>query len=96
MTLIHVNTALVADAAQQIHTAYAQTDANYDRSLQILNSNPDVFGGRGSEAFTQVYSMLNSQYAAAKDTIRRAGVALGVANDGFSQTDAQMAAQYPA
>jgi len=93
--LIHVNTPTVADATQQIHTAYAQTDANYDRSMQILNNNPEVFGGKGSEAFTQVYSTLNSHYSAAKDTIRRAGLALGMANDGFSQTDAQMAAQYP-
>jgi uncharacterized protein YukE len=88
------NTPAIADAVQQIHTVHAQTDANYQHSMRILNSNPDVFGGQGSQAFTDVYNMLNNQYSAAVQTILRAAHVLGMANEGMTQTDLQMASQY--
>ena len=96
MTLIQVQTAAVTDAISQIKAAYTQTQQNYDQSVQILQSNPDVFGGQGSEAFSQVYSTLNSQYQEAANTIQRAGQALGVALDSFHETDGQCASQYNA
>lgn len=92
--LINVNTPLVADAAGQIQHAAAQTELNHQQSLNIVYNNAENFGGRGSEAFQSAIATVNSTYAEHKAAIARAGQALGLANDGFSQTDAQMAAQY--
>jgi uncharacterized protein YukE len=94
MTLIHVNTPLVADAAQQINQAHAQTENNHAQSLSVVHSNAENFGGRGHEAFDQAISMVNAHYARHKETIAAARQALAMANDGFTETDGQMAAQY--
>lgn len=94
MNVIHCNTPLVADAAVQIQAAAAQTEHNHQQSLSIVANNAENFGGRGSQAFQQAIAMVNSQYAAHKEAIANASRALGMANDGFTETDGQMAAQY--
>jgi uncharacterized protein YukE len=94
MTLIHVQTAHVADAAGQIRQAYASTDQNHQQSLNIVNNNAENFGGRGHDAFHQAIGLVNQHYAHHKDLILRAGQVLAMANDGFTETDGQMAAQY--
>jgi uncharacterized protein YukE len=94
MTLIHVHTANVADAAHQINQAAAATEQNHAQSLSIVQSNADNFGGRGHDAFHQAISTINNQYQQHKETIAAARQALAMANDGFTETDGQMAAQY--
>jgi uncharacterized protein YukE len=92
--LIHVNTPLVADAAVQIQSAATQTEHNHQQSLNIVSNNAENFGGRGSEAFQQAISAVNNAYSQQQEAIAAASRALGVANDGFTETDGQMAAQY--
>jgi uncharacterized protein YukE len=92
--LIHYNTPLIADAATQIAQASSQTEQNHQRSLQIVNANANNFGGQGSEAFQTVIAQVNHSYAQSQEAIQRAGVALGMANDGMTQGDMQSKAQY--
>jgi uncharacterized protein YukE len=94
MTTIHVNTPLVADAAQQIHQAAAATEQNHQQSLSAVANNAENFGGRGSDAFQQAIATVNNHYQQHKETIAAAKQALAMANDGFTETDGQMAAQY--
>lgn len=94
MSLVHYNTPHIADAAQQLQQAYVHTDQNHQQALQHVHNNAENFGGRGSDQFQQTIAMVNSQYAAHKETILRAHQALGLANDGMTETDGQMAAQY--
>ena len=92
--LIHVNTPLVTDAQGHINTAYTATDQNHHQSLQIVANNAENYGGRGSEAFQQAIATVNYHYGQHKETIQRAAQVLGMANDGFTCTDGQCAAQY--
>jgi uncharacterized protein YukE len=91
---IHVNTPLVADAAIQIQAAATQTEHNHQQSLTIVANNAENFGGRGSEAFQQAFATVNHVYAQQQAAIAAASRALHQANDGFTETDGQMAAQY--
>jgi uncharacterized protein YukE len=88
------NTPLVADATVQLHSAATATEHNRQQSLSIVANNADNFGGRGSEAFQSAIAMVNSQYDQQQQAITQAGQALGVANDGFTQTDGACASQY--
>jgi uncharacterized protein YukE len=92
--LIHVNTPLVADAAVHIQAAATQTEHNHQQALNIVANNAENFGGRGSEGFHHAISAVNNAYAQHKEAIAAASRALGQANDGFTETDGQMAAQY--
>jgi uncharacterized protein YukE len=92
--LVHYNTPLVADAAVQIQQASVQTEHNRQRSLSLVANNAENFGGRGHDAFNQAIAMVNSHYDAHQQAIQQAGRALGMANDGMTETDGQMAAQY--
>ena len=94
MTTIHVNTPLVADAAQQINQAAAATEENHAKALSHVANNAENFGGRGHDAFHQAIATVNQQYQQHKETIAAARQALAMANDGFTETDGQCAAQY--
>lgn len=94
MSTISVYTPQVEEAVQDIMRVYAETDACLDRSIQILNNSPNAFQGLGADSYGQAYSILNTRYGQLKDTLQRCGQALGIANQNFSETDAQMAAQY--
>jgi uncharacterized protein YukE len=93
-TTILCNTPLVADATVQVQAAASATEQNRQHSLTIVANNADNFGGRGSEAFQQAIAMVNSQYDQQQQAIAQAGQALGVANDGFTETDGACASQY--
>jgi uncharacterized protein YukE len=92
--LIHYNTPLIADAAVQIQQAAAQTEQNHQQSLSTVANNAENFGGRGSQAFQQAIGLVNSAYAQSQEAIAAASRALAMANDGMTETDGQMAAQY--
>ena len=94
MSLIHVHTANVADAAQQINQAAAQTEQNYARSVAILQDNQQNFKGRGHDAFNETISLVHNCYQQHQETIAACRQALTLANDGFTEADGQMAAQY--
>jgi uncharacterized protein YukE len=94
MSLIHYNTAQIAEVAGQIAQASSQTEANHQRSLQIVTANANNFGGQGSEAFQAVIAQVNHTYAQSQEAISRAGVALGMANDGMTQGDLASRGQY--
>jgi uncharacterized protein YukE len=92
--LILCNTPLVADAVNAIHQVYSLTDQNHQASLNLVANNAENLGGTASPAFQQAIGMVNAHYATHKETLLAAANALGQANDGFTQTDGQMAAQY--
>jgi uncharacterized protein YukE len=92
--LILANTPLVADAATQINQASQGTADNLANSLKIVQDNAQHFGGQGSEMFQQAISLVNHQYQNQQTAIANAAHALGLANDGMTETDGQMAAQY--
>jgi uncharacterized protein YukE len=94
MPLIHVNTPLVADAAHLINQAHAQTENNHAQSLHLVHTNAENFGGKGHDAFHQAIGTVNAHYVRHKETIAAAKQALAMANDGFTETDGRMAAQY--
>jgi uncharacterized protein YukE len=92
--LIHYQTPAIADAVVQLQGAAQATEVNHQRSLQIVTSNADNFGGLGSESFQQAIAMVNHFYQQSQETIQAASRALDVANTGMTETDQQMAAQY--
>lgn len=92
--LIHYNTPQIEAVAQMVNNASAQTEQNHQRSLQIVNANASNFGGQGSEAFQQVIAQVNHAYAQSQEAIQRAGVALGMANEGMTQGDVKSKSQY--
>lgn len=92
--LVHVNTPAVDLAKSEVLVAHKRTEQNWQLSLNTLNASADNFGGAGSEAFKDQYTLLNSQYQQDMDVIEAAGKALGIANDGYTETDGQMAGQY--
>jgi uncharacterized protein YukE len=91
---ILTNTVAVADGTVAIQGAYSATEQNYETSLNIINNNAENFGGKGSQAFQEAIALLQQQYSQQMEAIQKAGQALGLANDGMTQTDQQMAAQY--
>lgn len=92
--LVHVNTPAVDDAVKEVMSAHKRTAQNWQLSLNILNASVDNYGGQGSEAFKDQYQLLNKQYQNDMDVIEAAGKALNIANDGYTETDGQMAGQY--
>jgi uncharacterized protein YukE len=88
------NTPLVADATAQLHAAANATEQNRQQSLTIVANNAENFGGRGSDAFQSAIATVNAHYDSHQQAIAQAGQALGMANDGFTQTDGACAAQY--
>lgn len=92
--VIHYATAQIADAAEQIGQAASQTESNRQHSIQVLNANAENFGGRGSDAFQEVFNALTQKYDQSKETIQRAGIVLMQANEGMTHADGQSAAQY--
>jgi uncharacterized protein YukE len=91
---ILVNTPAVADAVVQVQQAATQVEHNHQLSLTIVGNNAENFGGRGSDMFQQAIALVNSSYARLQQRITQCGQALGVANDGYTSTDGQCAAQY--
>jgi uncharacterized protein YukE len=94
MTVIHYATPAIAAASAEINAVAARTQENHQRSLSIVQSNAENFGGQGSQAFLQAIAAVNMRYQQAEDTIRQAGVTLAQANDSMTQHDAACAAQY--
>jgi uncharacterized protein YukE len=92
--VILTNTVAVADGTVAINKASVATADNLQTSLQIVNNNAENFGGQGSAAFHQAIALVNQQYQNQQAAIAQAAQALGLANDGMTETDQQMAAQY--
>ncbi|SLI30098.1 WXG100 family type VII secretion target [Mycobacteroides abscessus subsp. abscessus] len=93
--LVHVNTPEVDAAKLQIVDAQRQTEDNWRQSLQIVQASQDNFGGQGSQAFQDAIAQVNHQYEQDTELLGQAAHALGMSNDGFTETDTQMAGQYP-
>jgi uncharacterized protein YukE len=91
---ILTQTVAVADGTVAIQGAYTATEQNYSTSHSIIVNNADNFGGQGSTRFQEAIALLQQQYTQQMEAIQKAGQALGLANDGMTQTDMQMAAQY--
>jgi uncharacterized protein YukE len=91
---ILTQTVAVADGTVAIQGAFQQTEQNYNTSHSIIVNNAENFGGQGSQAFQEAIALLQQQYSQQMEAIQKAGHALGLANDGMTQTDMQMAAQY--
>lgn len=94
MTLIHYATPAIAAASTEINAVAARTEENHQRSLSIVQSNAENFGGQGSQAFQSAIAMVNQRYSQAQETLRMAGMTLAQANDSMTQHDAACAAQY--
>jgi uncharacterized protein YukE len=92
--LVKYMTPQIADASTQIANASEMTEQNRQRSLQIVTANAENFGGQGSDAFQMVIAQVNHRYAESQQAIQRAGVALGMANDGMTEGDQQSKSQY--
>lgn len=93
--LVHVNTPEVDAAKLQIVEAQRQTEDNWRQSLQIVQASQDNFGGQGSQAFQDAIGQVNHQYEKDTELLGEAARALGMSNEGFTETDNQMAGQYP-
>jgi uncharacterized protein YukE len=92
--MILANTPLIADAHVQLNAAATATEQNRQAALGIVASNADNFGGRGSEGFQQAIAQVNAHFDRHQQNIAQGAQALGLANDGFSETDGLAAAQY--
>jgi len=92
--MILCNTPMVADATVKVHAAAAATEQNRQAHLAIMARDAENFGGVGSDAYQAHCAQVNAHYDAHQEAIAHAGRALGLANDGFTTTDGQCAAQY--
>jgi uncharacterized protein YukE len=92
--IIHYATPAIAAASTEIQTVAARTEENHQRSLSIVTSSAENFGGQGSQAFQQAIAMVNQRYQQAQETIRMAAVTRAQANESMTQHDAACAAQY--
>jgi WXG100 family type VII secretion target len=94
MTVIHYATPAIDAAAAEINAVAARTEENHQRSLSIVQSSAENFGGQGSEAFLQAIATVNMRYQQDQDALRMASTTLAQANASMTQHDAACAAQY--
>ncbi|MBN3458419.1 WXG100 family type VII secretion target [Mycobacterium sp. DSM 3803] len=94
MSLVHYATPAIATAVEEIQHVSAQTEANRQRSIQIVTANADNFGGQGANGFQDAIALINQKYADSQQAIHAASVALNQANEGMTQADMQMRGQY--
>lgn len=91
---VHYATPQIAAAAEEVARVAAQTEDNRLRSISIVTANAENFGGQGSDSFQQAINLVNQRYSEAQETIKMAGMTLLRVNDGMTEKDGMLAAQY--
>jgi WXG100 family type VII secretion target len=94
MTVIHYATPAIAAASAEISAVAARTQENHQRSLSIVQSSAENFGGQASQAFQQAIATVNMRYQQDEEALGMAARTLAQANDAMTQADFQAATQY--
>lgn len=84
----------IIEASEEVGRVYAQTMANHDHSIQVLQANQAHFESKAAGAFAHAITVVNNAYQQAATDIQMAGHAVAQAAANGGHADAISAAQY--